>query len=270
MSLKHYIIRGGIEGWERLRILSRVMQPTTLELLRRVGTRPGMTCLEVGCGSGDVAFDLARMVGRAGRVVATDIDQIKLDLARDEATKQQVENVEFRYSDIMREEVEGKFDLVHCRFILTHLPDPVSALSHMYGALRTDGIIAVEDIDFRGYFSYPDFEAHRQYVDLYMRTVERRGGDPCIGPKLPSLLADAGFQQIRMNVVQPAGTDGEVKLISPLTMENIADAVIDEGLLSREEADSIIDQLYTFARTEGTVGCMPRVIEAWGMRAAFA
>jgi ubiquinone/menaquinone biosynthesis C-methylase UbiE len=70
---KRYIIRGGQEGRARLQVLSRVMQPTTLNLLNRAGLRSGMHCLEVGCGSGDVAFDLARMVGPDGRVVATDI-----------------------------------------------------------------------------------------------------------------------------------------------------------------------------------------------------
>lgn len=73
-----------------------------------------------------------------------------------------------------------------------------------------------------------------------------------------------------MNVVQPAGTDGEVKLISALTMENIADAVIAEGLATREDADGIIDELYAFARRKGTLGCMPRVIEAWGVRSGSA
>jgi ubiquinone/menaquinone biosynthesis C-methylase UbiE len=63
MQKSDYVIRGGIEGRERLRILSRVMRPTTLDLLRRVGIRPGMACLEIGCGGGDLAFDMARMVG---------------------------------------------------------------------------------------------------------------------------------------------------------------------------------------------------------------
>ena len=80
MEQKHYIIRGGEEGRARLRVLSRVMRPTTLSLLDRAGIRPGMECLEVGCGSGDLAFDLSQMVGAGGRVVATDIDEIKLRL----------------------------------------------------------------------------------------------------------------------------------------------------------------------------------------------
>jgi ubiquinone/menaquinone biosynthesis C-methylase UbiE len=85
-----YIIRGGIEGRERLRILSRVMQPASHDFLKRAGIQPGMACLEIGCGGGDLAFDMARMVGPAGRVIATDIDRTKLDLARQEAAAQQL------------------------------------------------------------------------------------------------------------------------------------------------------------------------------------
>jgi ubiquinone/menaquinone biosynthesis C-methylase UbiE len=69
----------GIPGLERLRVLSRVM---------RAGARPGWNCLDVGCGGGDVAFDLARVVLPGGHVVGTDIDDTKLALSRAEAVEQ--------------------------------------------------------------------------------------------------------------------------------------------------------------------------------------
>src|SRR5215831_4707380 len=99
MEKREYVIRGGVEGRERLRVLSRVMQPTTLHLLRRAGVRPGMACMDAGCGGGDVAFDLARIVGPEGRVVGVDFDEVKLELARNEAHVQQLSNVEFRKAD---------------------------------------------------------------------------------------------------------------------------------------------------------------------------
>ena len=133
-------------------------------------------------------------------------------------------------------------------------------------ALRPAGVVVVADIDFRGYFSYPENPALARYVALYTEAVKRRGGDANIGPRLPALLAAAGFENIQMSVVQPAGLEGEVKLLSPLTMENIADAVMVEGLASRAEIDQIVDELYTYARTPGTIGCAPRVVEAWGQR----
>jgi hypothetical protein len=49
-------------------------------------------------------------------------------------------------------------------------------------------------------------------------------------------------------------------------MENIADAVLTEGLASRAEIDQLVTELYEFARAPGTVGCAARVVEVWGCR----
>jgi len=262
----HYVIRGGIEGRNRLRILSRVMWPSTLSLLQRAGIRLGLTCLDVGCGGGDVSCELARLVGPAGRVVGMDIDEIKIAMAREEALAARLPNLEFRVCNLCEAEPEPEFDLVYARFLLTHLPDPSAILAKIRQALRPGGIFVVGDIDFRGYFSYPECPALARYVALYTEAVKRRGGDPYIGPRLPALLRAAGFEDIQMSIVQPAGLDGEVKLISPLTMENIADAVMADALASRTEIDHIVKELYSYARTPGTIGCMPRVVEAWGHR----
>src|SRR5947209_9747783 len=94
--------------------------------------------------------------------------------------------------------------------------------------------------------------------------VQRSGADPNIGPRLPALLADAGFEDIQMNVVQPAGITGEVKLIAPLTMENIADTVLAQGLASENEISRLVAKLYEFAGTPGTVLSIPRVVEVFG------
>jgi ubiquinone/menaquinone biosynthesis C-methylase UbiE len=267
-SNSRYVIRGGVEGRERLRIIARVMQPATLEILRRAGLQPGMSCLEVACGGGDVAFDMARLVRPGGTVVATDIDETKLRLAREEAWQEQLTNIEFRLSDITRHEPEQEFDFVHARFLLTHLPDPAYALTRMWNALRPGGIIVIEDVDFRGHFCYPECAAVWRYVELYTETARKRGGDANIGPRLPSMLAAAGFESLEMTVVQPAGIEGDVKLITPVTMENIADAVVEEGLATREEVDRVIAELYEFANTQSAVIGLPRIVQVWGRRAA--
>ena len=74
MDEHHYLIRGGIAGRERLRVLARVMRPATLALLERAGVTAGLRCLDVGCGGGDVTFDLASLVGITGHVVGVDLD----------------------------------------------------------------------------------------------------------------------------------------------------------------------------------------------------
>ena len=67
-----YVLRGGRAGAERLRVLNRVKWPTTEPLLRMAGLRAGMSCLDVGCGSGDVTLRMAALVGAEGHVVGID------------------------------------------------------------------------------------------------------------------------------------------------------------------------------------------------------
>src|SRR5262249_59206078 len=116
----HYACRGGLAGRERLRVLARVMQPSTAALFDRLGVRAGMTCLDVGCGGGDVTVELAHRVGPRGRVVGVDIDAAKLDLARQEAEALGLRNVEFRQADVRSETVGAEFDVVYARFLLSH------------------------------------------------------------------------------------------------------------------------------------------------------
>lgn len=262
---KRYIIRGGQEGRARLQVLSRVMQPTTLNLLNRAGLRPGMHCLEAGCGSGDVAFDLARMVGPEGRVVATDIDEITLQLARQEGEQDRLTNLEFRLADILEDELEN-YDFVHARFVLSHLGNPQKALEKVRQAIRPGGVLAVEDVDFRGHFCHPESAAFSHYVELYTKTAQRKGADPNIGPRLPGLLVQAGFEAVQINLVQVAEISGESKLMAPITMENIADSVMAEGLASHAEVDRLVHELYEFACATDTVISGPRVIQTWGRR----
>ncbi len=264
MQTGDYIIRGGTQGRERLRILARILNAATTELFMRAGVRPGLRCLEVGCGGGDVACDLAAMVGPHGHVVATDIDDPQLHIAEREARERDLANVEFCLSDITREVPGGFFDVIHVRFVLTHLADPGAALVRMRRALKPDGVIIIQDIDFDGYFCHPECPSLWRHVDLYKKAAFSSGGDPFIGPKLPSILQSAGFLLLGMNVVQQAATEGELKLNAAITMENIADTVVGLGMATRDEANQITDDLLAYANRPDTVMSTPRIIEVWG------
>lgn len=265
---RHYAIRGGIEGRARLRILSRVMHATTTALFNRLGVNAPLMCLDVGCGGGDVTLELARRIGPLGRALGADTDETILVLARREAQEQGIVNVEFRVFDIRTQYAGCEFDVVYARFLLTHLDDPSGAVAAFYRHLRPGGLVILEDIDFSGSFTYPESTAFQRYYELYCTVVERRGGDANIGPRLPILLADGGFENVEMSVVQPVGTQGEVKLINPITMENIAESVLQDGLASQAEIDAVVEELYNFAENPRTVAGVARVVQAWGRRPA--
>ena len=267
-NLKHYVIRGGVRGRERLKLLSRVMHESTAALFDRAGIMEGMKCLDVGCGSGDVTLELARRVGPTGKAVGADIDETKLDLCRADAQNHNISNVEFRMIDIREHPTQPEFDVVHARFLLTHLSNPAAAVTAFYVHLKPRGVVIVQDIDFNGHFVYPDSRAFRRFHELYCRAVRKRGGDPDIGPRLPLLLKQQGFADIKVNVTQPVGIEGEVKLLNAVTMENIADAVLEDQLATREEIDEIVRELYEYAADPMTIAGTPRIVQAWGRKPA--
>ena len=178
--------------------------------------------------------------------------------------RQKNANVEFLQADIREMSGKPEFDLVYARFLLTHLHDPQGMLAKLQQWLKPGGLIVVEDIDFTGHYSYPDSPALERYVALYTEAVRRRGGDPNIGARLPVLLLDTGFSQVGVNVVQPVGLSGTVKRINPITMESIAQSVLDLELASQAEVDRIIAELNAFADDPRTVTGLPRIVQSWG------
>lgn len=261
-----YAIRGGIEGRDRLRVLSRTTRPGTMAFLDRLGFQDGMSALDVGCGGGDITVELARRVGPTGSVVGVDIDQSILELARREARDAGVGNIEFRTADIRTDDIGAEFDVIYSRFLLTHLSAPAAGLAALLNHLRPGGVLAVEDIDFSGAFTWPESDAFRRYYELYVYVVHRRGGDPDIGRRLPLLLTDCGLADVQVHVIQPMGMHGDVKRIDAITMENIADAVLHDALASREEIDAITRELHRFAGDPRTLVAMPRIVQVRGRR----
>ncbi|HKX29103.1 MAG TPA: methyltransferase domain-containing protein [Blastocatellia bacterium] len=265
-NLQHYIIRGGIEGRERLKIVSRILRASTARLFDRVRIAERMCCLDIGCGSGDVTFELARRVGPSGKVLGADLDQAKVELAAEEARRLGIDNVEFRVLDIRERAPELKFDAVYARFLLTHLREPAGIVEALYQCLRPGGLLIIEDVDFSGHFAFPESRAFDRYLELYCAVSRKRGGDPNIGRRLPLLLKEQRLLDLEMEVVQPIAMEGDVKLILPVTMENIAEAVVEEGLATPEELAGLVQELYDFAGDPRTLSSVPRIVQAWGRR----
>jgi len=265
--MSSYIIAGGRQGKERLKLLAQVMLPTTSQLLNAVGLDTGMKCLDVGCGGGHVTLLMASLVGPHGRVVGTDVDGEILVLARQDAEDAQLDNVEFRHTDAAVCQEEKAFDLVYARFLLTHLSEPEQCLEAMEKACKPKGLIVIEDIDLSGSFCYPYCAAYERYTELYQEAASRRGGDPNIGLKLPEMLRQAGAQEVQVRVVQPAHLEGQGKLIASVTMERIADSLISEGLATQKEVREIINGLNEAAADTTILMSLPRVFQTWGRRA---
>src|SRR5262245_37824450 len=263
-----YAIRGGKEGKKRLDLLARVLRLTTTQLLDRVGLIRGMKCLDVGCGGGHVAILMAGIVGPEGRVIGTDTDAEILALARDDVEAAKATNVRFQQlvgcACLWHEE----FDVAYARFLLSHLNEPENCVAAMVEACAPGGSIVIEDTDFAGSFCYPTCAAYDRYKELYQKLVHQRGGDSNIGPKLPAMLRRAGIQGVELNVIQITHIRGEGKLMAPLTLSRISDALIAEGLATKDEVQQILTELNHIAADSETLISLPRIFQVWGKRDA--
>jgi len=70
-----------------------------------------------------------------------DMDKIKLGMACKAARQSRLGNVQFRRSNVQDWEEESQYDCVYCRFLLTHLADPLRLLRQMLRAVRPGGVV---------------------------------------------------------------------------------------------------------------------------------
>jgi SAM-dependent methyltransferase len=262
--MKHYVIRGGAEGRERLELLGRTLWPTTAELLKRAGLRRGMSCLDLGCGGGDVALEMAAWVEPEGQVVGIDMDGVKIEAARKRAKERGFAHLEFLEADVANWSEQWEYDLVYSRFLLTHLAEPEKVLVKMREAATSDGRMVIEEIDFSGHFCHPPNRYFERYLELYRAVVARRGGDADLGKKIYFLARDAGWQDLELRVVQPAFVEGEGKAISLITLSNIADAVLAEDLASAAELEATVAGMAELTESADSVVSLPRIFQVWG------
>ena len=262
-----YVLRGGRAGAERLRLLNRVKWPTTEALLGESGLRSGMSCLDVGCGGGDVTLKMAAIVGAEGNVVGVDRDEAILRLAGQEAERQGF-SVTFRRLEAEDLTERLAYDLVFARYLLSHLPRPRRAVGIMVRAVRPGGRVVIEDVFFPGHVCYPSNAAFDRYLELYQAVASaKEGGDAAIGVRLLGLALEAGLVEVRIGLVVPTFRDGEGKWVARITMEHIREAVVGAGLASGPEVDNVVAELGRIADDDRTLMSIAPTFQVWGLRA---
>jgi 2-polyprenyl-3-methyl-5-hydroxy-6-metoxy-1,4-benzoquinol methylase len=155
--------------------------------------RPGLDLLDVGCGPGTITVDLAARVA-PGRVLGLDVSPDPLAEAQTAAAAAGVA-VEFEVGDVYALEIEdGSFDVVHAHQVLQHLTDPVAALREMARVCRPGGVVAVRDVDYAAFVTFPPDDGLDRWLDLYHRVARRNGAEPDAGRRLLAWAHAAGLR----------------------------------------------------------------------------
>ena len=132
-------------AWRRWNpVLDRWYGEATRQMLDLARIRPGQRILDVAAGAGEPAVSAAERVGPSGHVLATDISEGIVELARQVARERGLEQVETRAMDGEQLDLpDASFDAVLCRLGLMYMPHPVTALSEWRRVLRAGGRVAV-------------------------------------------------------------------------------------------------------------------------------
>jgi SAM-dependent methyltransferase len=192
---KDYVLGTHDEEVARLGLQHRAWQPCTLAVWRSAEIGRGQTVLDVGCGPGYAALDLAELVGDSGRVVAIDKSEKflnVLDLLRHEYG---LNNITSHQADLDAGEFPAvSADRAWCRWVFAFLKQPRETLARLVSAIRPGGVIVIHEyFDYATWRTAPRSPELEKFVSAVMASWRDNGGEPDIGLSLPRWLEEIGF-----------------------------------------------------------------------------
>jgi ubiquinone/menaquinone biosynthesis C-methylase UbiE len=122
----------------------RIRELKPYELLKeKTGIKPGMTCIDLGSGTGAFSFPMLSYVGSEGVVYAVDDSDEMLQTIR---AKNPPSNLIFVHSDVSQTGLDsGIADLCVLSSILHEVPQPPALLAEAFRLLKPGGRILVID-----------------------------------------------------------------------------------------------------------------------------
>ena len=107
------------------------------------GAKAGDSVLDCATGTGDLAIEFAKTVGKSAKVVGTDFCQPMLDLAPAKAEAAGFE-IPFQWADVMDLPMEdNEFDISSISFGIRNVQDPVKGLSELARVTKPGGTVLV-------------------------------------------------------------------------------------------------------------------------------
>src|SRR3954470_22792350 len=223
---------------DRLDSLTSLYDPRTLALCDRLGLAPGWDCLDAGAGTGSLAVALAERVGPAGSVTALDSDtRFLAPLAS--------ERLIVVESDLTDGNLPAdRFDLVHARLVLEHLPERDRVLHTLAGAVRPGGWLLIEDFDWSTALVVdPPSELHERVATACLTLFSAHAYAPYYGRRLPRRLAAAGLvdvgthaEAVQVRADRERGVPQWQLLVDQLAPGLLAHGLVDEADLERFHA----------------------------------
>ena len=234
-TVAQYALPHDLKGeWQRLDLMSALLDPMERAQIERLGVKPGWRCLELGAGNGSISKMLAALVAPTGLVVASDIDvRCMADL--------DVPCLEVRRLDVIEDAIEDKaYDFVVARALLHHLPERESALRRMVEAVKPGGLILSIEPDMLP-CTVAEPGSMRAFWQAWLRWAEQSGVDYFVGRKIPAWLDSLGTEGVASEgfTAQFNGGSDWARYWSS-TVRELAPSLLNSGAMTR----SMLDEFY--------------------------
>lgn len=130
-----------VQAWRKWRApLGTLTAEATAALVQAARLAPGMQVLDIASGTGDPLVTVARLVGPAGHVTASDLSADMLAVAEESAREAGLRNISYRQADAHNLPfADNSFDRVTCRWGVMYFADAPQALHEIYRVLKPGG-----------------------------------------------------------------------------------------------------------------------------------
>jgi len=264
-----YILGTHDEEIARLGLQHRVWRPRVLEAWRRAGFTVGQELLDIGCGPGHAAIDLAEIVGPFGKIFAIDRSRRFLDALEAVRLRRGLDHIETRELDLDEAALPNvEADGAWARWVFAFVKQPRDLLARVGGAMKRGGVLVLHE-----YFDYstwrlaprsPDLEA---FVQVVMASWRADGGEPDIGLDLPRWLAELGFEIKNLRpIIDIVPASNFVWQWPKAFIEVGLCRLVDLGHLPAERAREIWEAFVTSEAAPHTLMITPAVLEIIAVR----
>ena len=157
--------------------------------------RPGLSVLDVGCGTGAITAGIARAVGPDGSVAGIDRNQELLAVAM--SAHSEIANLRFETGDATDLPYSRQFDIVTAARVLQWIENPASAIERMKRAIKRGGLLVVLDYNHaqNAWEPQPPPEFMRFY-QAFLDWRQANQWDNEMADHLPELFREAGLQNV--------------------------------------------------------------------------
>jgi ubiquinone/menaquinone biosynthesis C-methylase UbiE len=261
----NYVMGRTTEEYERLRRQSELLEPITSSVLDRVGMAPGMSCLDLGCGPGEVMRLMAQRVVPTGRIVGVDVDgklgREALSVLMSKGYRQ-CSFVEGNLDSLEQMDI-ADFDLVFARLLLMHLGDPILALRKMYCRVKPGGRIVVQDYYFPVIDSYPAIEPLAEFKKVFFGVYDKADRETRMGLKLPGFFIEAGIGA--PDVTDVTGHLLPIGVSAPMlaaVYRSVLPLALKHGVTTEERSVSFFEEIRKAAECQHYL-LWPLLMSAW-------